>query len=64
MDILYKFNKHIQNKHNEKLFEVLCLHLNTVIVSYNLHGNEKLLEFFVYPSDSRNLLTENESLIP
>ena len=52
-DISHNLNKYIQYKYNEKLFEVVCLHLHTVIALYRLHRNEKLLEIFAYPSNSR-----------
>ena len=48
--ILYNLNKYTQCKHCEKLFQVVCLHLHTVIA---VDGNEKLLEILAYPSISR-----------
>ena len=50
--ILYNLNKYTQDKHNEKLFDVICLHLHIAIALHHLDENEKLLEIFVCPSNS------------
>ena len=53
MSVSYNLNKYIQHKHSEKLFEVVYLHLHTVITLHRLDGNEKLIEINAYPSNSR-----------
>ena len=48
IDVSHNLNKYIQYKHNEKYFEMVCLHLHTVtvIALLRLHGSEKLLKVF------------------
>ena len=53
IDISYNLIMYIQYKHVQKLFEVVCLHLHTVITLYRLDGNKKLLKIFAYASNTR-----------
>ena len=49
----YNLNKYTQYKRVWKLFKVVYLHQHTVILLYRLVRNEKLLEMFAYPSNTR-----------
>ena len=44
--------------------DVICLHLQIAISQYHMNGNEKLLETFGYPSNSRALRTGTQSVKP
>ena len=51
MDVSCNLDKNIRYKYVSKLFEVVWLHLYTVIPLCRLDENEKLLEIFEYSSN-------------
>ena len=59
IDLSCNLNKYIQYKHTRKLFEVGCLHQQTVIALYRLGWNAKLLKIFLNLVTTLNLTDRN-----